>query len=125
MEKTTTPPPITPKERSSQKYEARNLTTSSVENVKTILRKKSVNNENDCVFNNERMCTTHDCATKKVEVRVEKWKWIESKKCYGFVKEKVTKIHCIGKKLPPRAPEKVPTVHSYSGGLGECTQGAG
>ena len=57
-------------------------------------------------------------------MRVEKWQCIESKKCYGFVKEKVTKIHCIGKKLLPRAPQKVPTVHSYSGRLGECTQGA-
>ena len=130
---TTTSPPISSEERNNQKQKPESgsnqsgkyLTTSSVENVKTILRKKSVNNENDCVFNTERMCTTHDCATKKVQVRVEKWKWIESKKCYGFVKEKVTKIHCIGKKLVPRAPEKVPTVHSYSGGLGERTQGAG
>ena len=43
------------------------------------------------------MCLVHGSVAKEVDVSVLKWKWIESKKEYGNVRTRISKLYCTAK----------------------------
>ena len=52
---------------------------------------------------------------KKVDVSVLKWRWIESKKEYGNVRTRISKLHCTARNKVPKDLNISPTVQLYSG----------
>ena len=50
-----------------------------------------------CSFNKKRtLCTVHDCGTKVSKVTSKNWGFIKSKKSYGWISRKVSKVMCLG-----------------------------
>ena len=74
----------------------------------------------DCTFDKNWMCVLHGCTTKKVEISVLKWRWVESRKQYGNVQTKITNLHCTANRIAPTVYDISPAVQLYSGG---CTAG--
>ena len=52
--------------------------------------------QTDCTFDKNRLCLVHGSVAKKVDVR-----WIESKKEYGNVRTRISKLHCTAKNKVP------------------------
>ena len=71
--------------------------------------------QTDCTFDKNRLCLVHGSVAKKVDVSVLKWRWIESKKEYGNVRTRISKLHCTAKNKVPADLNISPTVQLYSG----------
>ena len=52
-------------------------------------------------------CVVHGCEAKTVKISSQKWRWIESKKRYGYVTVKTSKILCKFKTKGDVVPEIV------------------
>ena len=50
-----------------------------------------------CSFNKGKtLCTVHDCETKTTKVTSKRWGYVKSKKSYGWISKKVSKVMCLG-----------------------------
>ena len=71
--------------------------------------------QTDCTFDKNRLCLVHGSVAKKVDVSVLKWRWIESKKEYGNVRTRISKLHCTARNKVSTDLNISPTVQLYSG----------
>ena len=66
------------------------------------------------------LCSSHGCKTKIIKVTSKKWGYVETRKCYGWVTKKVSKVICPGTKTGTGQVEEVPNLEILkSTGLGE------
>ena len=76
---------------SNENYVKNTVSTGCVEdNVEVGLRQK-------CVFDKNRICELHGCEANKVKIKLSKWRYIDKKKEFGFVKVTETKLQCTAK----------------------------
>ena len=79
------------------------------------------------MFDKNRICELHGCEAKKVKIKLSKWRYIDKKKEFGFVKVTETKLQCTAKLkksvlVDPEisTPGKVYSELAGSDGLGTC-----
>ena len=106
---------------SNEKYVKNTVNTGCVEN------KVEVGFRQKCVFDKNRICELHGCEAKKVKIKLSKWRYIDKKKEFGFVKVTETKLQCTAKRkksvlVDPEisTPGKVYSDLAGSDGLGTC-----
>ena len=75
---------------------------------------KSQITEKECVFNAKRMCEEHNCEAKGIKLKVLRWRYIDSRKCFANVQVTQNVLQCTAKRCVLLGPDISPTVQVYS-----------